>query len=36
MLRQKSKLGQKRQFENSDFLGFMPKSLPMLDFRVQH
>jgi len=25
MLRQKSNFGQKRQFEKSDFLGFMPK-----------
>jgi len=32
----KSKLGQKRQFEKSDFLGFTPKSLPILDFGVQH
>jgi len=36
MLRQKSQLGQIRQFEKSDFLGFMPKSLPILDFGVQH
>jgi len=36
MLRQKSKLGQKRQFEKSDFLGFTPHSLPILDFGVQH
>jgi len=36
MLQQKSKLGQKKQFEKSDFLGFTPKSLPILDFGVQH
>ena len=32
----KNKLVQKRQFEKSDFLGFTPKSLLILDFRVQH
>jgi len=32
----KNKLGQKRQFEKSDFLGFTPKSLLILDFRVQY
>jgi len=36
MLRKKSKLGQKRQIEESHFLGFVPKSLPILDFGVQH
>ena len=36
MLRQKSKLGQKRQVEKSDLLGFTPKSLPILDLGVQH
>ena len=32
----KSKLGQKRQFEKSNFLGFTANSLPILDFGVQH
>jgi len=32
----KSKLGQKKQFEKSNFLGFMPKALPILDFGVHH
>jgi len=36
MFRQKSKFGQKRQFEKSAFLGFTPKSLPILDFGMQH
>jgi len=36
MSRQKSKLGQKRQFGKSAFTGFTPKALPILDFGMQH
>jgi len=35
-LGQKSKLRQKKQFEKNDFLGFIPKPLPILDFNMCH
>ena len=31
----KCNLGQKRPFEKSDFLGFPPKLLPILDFKCR-
>ena len=34
--KKKNKLGEKNKFEKSDFLGFTPKLLSILDFGVQH